>query len=248
MEHLCFLSSDALWAPLRSLSSALCTLDSLAFNPVCAQLCLTFVAPRTTALQAPLSLEFSRQECWSRLPIPTPWDPPSPGIQFTSLCIGRRILYHFATWETLTQLKTWLDFGNWGPLPIYFDNILEISYFDTNMHLESPLHFISYIHRLISPGGIINSVGWVRKWGLGEEWWNSCRSVVSNSWKSPSMAGAKPTDCVHEQGLGSSSAKGSCPDAGTAPGPWSPSSRISSQTASVFLYSLPLHGACFSST
>ena len=31
--------------------------------------------------QAPLSMEFSRQECWSRLPFPTPGDLPDPGIQ-----------------------------------------------------------------------------------------------------------------------------------------------------------------------
>ena len=33
-----------------------------------------FVTPRTVALQAPLSMGFSRQEYWSRLPFPTPGD------------------------------------------------------------------------------------------------------------------------------------------------------------------------------
>ena len=35
----------------------------------------------TVAHQAPLSVEFSRQEYWSRLPYPTPGDLPDPGIE-----------------------------------------------------------------------------------------------------------------------------------------------------------------------
>ena len=33
------------------------------------------------AHQVPLSMEFSRQEYWSGLPIPSPRDPPNPGIE-----------------------------------------------------------------------------------------------------------------------------------------------------------------------
>ena len=39
------------------------------------------VTPQTVGHQAPLSMGFSRQECWSRLPFPTPWDIPNPGIE-----------------------------------------------------------------------------------------------------------------------------------------------------------------------
>ena len=39
----------------------------------------------TAALQAPLSMEFSRQEHWSGLPCPTPGDLPNPGIERMSL-------------------------------------------------------------------------------------------------------------------------------------------------------------------
>ena len=35
----------------------------------------------TVAHQAPLSMEFSRQEYWSGLPGPAPGDPPNPGIE-----------------------------------------------------------------------------------------------------------------------------------------------------------------------
>ena len=40
-----------------------------------------FVSPCTIANQAPLSMEFSRQEYWSALPFPSPGDLPNPGIQ-----------------------------------------------------------------------------------------------------------------------------------------------------------------------
>ena len=35
----------------------------------------------TVAYQAPPSMEFSRQEYWSGLPFPSPWDLPHPGIE-----------------------------------------------------------------------------------------------------------------------------------------------------------------------
>ena len=41
--------------------------------------------PWTIARQAPLSMEFSRQEYWSMLPFPTPGNLPNPGIKPTSL-------------------------------------------------------------------------------------------------------------------------------------------------------------------
>ena len=40
-----------------------------------------FATPWTIAHQAPLSMEFSRQEYWSGLPFPSPRDLPDPGIE-----------------------------------------------------------------------------------------------------------------------------------------------------------------------
>ena len=40
-----------------------------------------FVTPWTVAYEAPLSMEFSRQEYWSGLPYPSPGDLPDPGIE-----------------------------------------------------------------------------------------------------------------------------------------------------------------------
>ena len=44
-----------------------------------------FVAPWTVGPLAPLSMEFSKQEYWSGLPVPTPGDLPNPGVEPTSL-------------------------------------------------------------------------------------------------------------------------------------------------------------------
>ena len=46
-----------------------------------AKLCLTLVTPWTVACQAPLSMEFSRQEYWSGLPFSSPRDLMDPGIE-----------------------------------------------------------------------------------------------------------------------------------------------------------------------
>ena len=40
-----------------------------------------FATPWMVAYQAPLSMEFSRQEYWSGLPFPSPGDLPNPGIE-----------------------------------------------------------------------------------------------------------------------------------------------------------------------
>ena len=41
----------------------------------------SFVTPWTIARQAPLSMDFSRQENWSGLPCPPPGDLPDPGME-----------------------------------------------------------------------------------------------------------------------------------------------------------------------
>ena len=40
-----------------------------------------FATPWPVAYQAPPSMGFSRQECWSGLPLPSPGDSPDPGIE-----------------------------------------------------------------------------------------------------------------------------------------------------------------------
>ena len=53
---------------------------------VCVLRCVPlFATPWTGACQVSLSMESSRQECWSELPFPTPGDLPNPGIEPESL-------------------------------------------------------------------------------------------------------------------------------------------------------------------
>ena len=40
-----------------------------------------FATPWTVAYQAPPSMGFARQECWSGVPFPSPGDLPNPGIE-----------------------------------------------------------------------------------------------------------------------------------------------------------------------
>ena len=49
--------------------------------------CLTLVTLWIVACQAPLSMGFSRQECWSGLPFPSPGDLPDPGIESRSAAL-----------------------------------------------------------------------------------------------------------------------------------------------------------------
>ena len=65
----------------------------------CVQL---FVTPWTVARQAPLSIEFSRQECWSRLLFLPPGDLPDTGIKPESLAspaLAGGFFTTSATWE-----------------------------------------------------------------------------------------------------------------------------------------------------
>ena len=55
-----------------------------------------FVTPWTVAHQAPLSMEFSRQEYWSELPFPSPGNLLDPEIEPGSLAL-RKILLQFFT-------------------------------------------------------------------------------------------------------------------------------------------------------
>ena len=57
----------------------------------------------TVARQAPLSVEFSRQEYWSGFPCPPPGDLPDPGIELASLmslALAGRFFITSTTWET----------------------------------------------------------------------------------------------------------------------------------------------------
>ena len=67
---------------------------------VCCLVMSDFVTPWTVARQAPLSVEFSRQEHWSGLPFPSPGDLPNPGIEPGAPALQADSLYFQAIFQT----------------------------------------------------------------------------------------------------------------------------------------------------
>ena len=61
-----------------------------------------FVTPWTVAHQAPLPMEFSRQEYWSGVLFPTPGDLPDPVIEPVSLCF---LLWQVDSFPLLPPVK-----------------------------------------------------------------------------------------------------------------------------------------------
>ena len=86
-----------------------------------------FMTPSTVAHQAPLPMEFSRQEYWNGL-FPSPGDLPDPGIELHISCIGRQL---FPTSALLLPFLT---------LKLFRSNFLHLS----SIHsFQSSLLFIS---------------------------------------------------------------------------------------------------------
>ena len=75
------------WARLKRQTEALAQVACgmcKAWGCSVVQLCWVFETLWTIALQAPLSMKFSRQEYWSRLSLPSAGDPPNPGLELAS--------------------------------------------------------------------------------------------------------------------------------------------------------------------
>ena len=75
-----------------------------------------FVIPWTIASQAPLSMEFSRQENWSRLPVPPLGDLAHPGIEPVSLvypALASWFLIISATWFSYLSISLAWDLILW---------------------------------------------------------------------------------------------------------------------------------------
>ena len=77
---------------------------------LCKESCPTLCNPWTIAHQTPLSVEFSRWEYWSGLPLPIPGDLPNPGIKPKSLLSPALAGVFFTTVPQvllLIQLSKW---------------------------------------------------------------------------------------------------------------------------------------------
>ena len=81
------------------------------------QSCLTLAAPWTASCQAPLSMEFSRQEYWNGLPFPSPGDRSDQGWN-QGLPYCRWILHSLSHQESLTTVL--FHFMTWYNYHVFF--------------------------------------------------------------------------------------------------------------------------------
>ena len=68
-----------------------------------------FATPWTVAYKAPLSVEFSRHECWSGWPFPSPGDLPDPGIEPGSPTLQADALLSEPPGKPITEMKNWKE-------------------------------------------------------------------------------------------------------------------------------------------
>ena len=115
---------------------------------VCMLSCLViwlFATPQTVAYQAPLSIEFFRQEYWSRLPFPTRGESSQSRDQNHISCISsidRQILYHCATWEAPNIL--------YHPQTTSLRKVILFFLFNKWRHLDAEITCTSFIVTLIN--------------------------------------------------------------------------------------------------
>ena len=74
---------DVRWSDRKAWRNLNCK-NSMGGSGLVTKLFPTFETPWTVAHQAPLSMEFFRQEYWSGLPFPSPGDLPDPRIETAS--------------------------------------------------------------------------------------------------------------------------------------------------------------------
>ena len=77
------LFNEPIWREKKKMTTVPSSCPSLGVGGgrLVTKLCPTLGTPWTVACQAPLSMEFSRQEYWSGLPFPSPGDLPDAGIK-----------------------------------------------------------------------------------------------------------------------------------------------------------------------
>ena len=129
-----------------------------------------FAAPWNAARQAPLPMEFSRQEYWSGLPCPSPGDFPDPGTELLSLtlCAGRL-----------------------GSLPRMWKMTKRTRYLKANILLTEKGKGIQFIHLSLSTLWDNERVYMKRKVEEQRRGWNDFDSIIKlvQHWKKPNTHG-----------------------------------------------------------
>ena len=108
-------------------------IKSVTVSIVSPSICHEVLTQWTVGHQAPLSMGFSGQDCWSGLPFPPPGHLPDPGIEPTSLTSPALAGGFFTTSTTIHNMKwsrgTGKDWTNYGMLSyinhpyLYIQNI-----------------------------------------------------------------------------------------------------------------------------
>ena len=137
-----------------------------------------FETPWTVAYQPPPSMEFSRQECWSGLPFPSPGDLPDPGIEPGSPALQADVLPSeppgkpWKHTKGLTKVKEkwglWKDqkvgrFWWWDSKPLH----VGASWFGSSSSSQSPHPPWS---KLRFPSDRLVGLGEITCQPLGKEW------------------------------------------------------------------------------
>ena len=97
------------WCVCMCVCVCVCTRARMCACALHAQSYLTLCCPCAIAHQAPLSMEFSRQEYWIWLPFPSPGDLSHPGIKAVSLVsstLAGEFFTTSATWEAYIYAHT----------------------------------------------------------------------------------------------------------------------------------------------
>ena len=122
--------------------------------------------PWTVACQAPLSMGFPRQECWSGLPFPSPGDLPDPGIDPRSVTS----LLHWQVGSLLPGLPRSLaqKYPSRKPQP------------RPRLHLQ------------LSQSGALCSAGNAPLWSLS---WSPCHWPAVSGWPSSIVGDTAKAEC-----------------------------------------------------
>ena len=107
---------------IRVASLTVCVLS----NSVMSEL---FATPWTVAHQAPLSLGFSRQECWSELPFPSPEDFPDPWIELRSPALQADSLPSQPSEKLISVIISFQNSLLFSPINTINDYALAITFF-----------------------------------------------------------------------------------------------------------------------
>ena len=150
-------ATDKEWEEIAA--SHLCIHHPCVCVPSCFSNVWLFVTSWTVAVQAPLSVGFSRQEYWSGLLCPAPGDLPDPGIESPSLASPALASGFFTTsptWEAQFTISTLYQIRNYAAFPKHF--FLHTSMFSYGIVISSPLfHLVVCAYSLSHVGLFLTS-------------------------------------------------------------------------------------------